>query len=247
MGCSWWFCNDGSVNCHSFSVGGKEFISMKRIVLLFAIAILLVGCGEKQVSPEVQARRESREAAKKERDESREAAKESRESLQKAREESKAIAEAEDKAMHDKYDKVIIDNDVVKITLTTKMTSHGGMPCIIKNKTNKDITLIVFPTYIKTYKSDEEIYNEHTDVFPRTLKSNEEVESTFHVTFHKNDNLGIAGYDDYFDSDNKVHFRTKITVNETLPEGTTDGETIKKYMDNHLVDDFMEFDVYKAD
>ena len=57
--------------------------------------------------------------------------------------------------MRDKYDKVIIDNDVVKITLTTKMLSHDSMDCVIKNKTNKDIVLVAMPTYIKTYKSDE--------------------------------------------------------------------------------------------
>lgn len=59
---------------------------MKKLLLFMLIAILLSGCGEKQVSPEVQARRESREAAKKERDESRESAKESREAANKARE-----------------------------------------------------------------------------------------------------------------------------------------------------------------
>ena len=220
---------------------------MKKLLFVTLIAVLLVGCGGKQVSPEVQARRESREAAKKERNESMSAAKESRESVQKAREESKAIAEAEDRAMHDKYDKVIIDNDVVKITLTTKMYAHNSMKCIIKNKTNKKITLIVFPTYITTHKSNEEIYNEHTDVFPRALEPNQETNSSFYVTFGKNDKIGISGYDDYFDTDNKVHFRTKINVTETIPEGTTDGDTIKKYMDNPLCDEFVEFDVYKAD
>ena len=220
---------------------------MKRIVLLFVIAILLVGCGEKQVSPEVQARRESREAAKKERAESMSVAKESREAASKAREESKAAKEAENKALHDKYDKVIIDNDVVKITLTTKMSAHNAMNCVIKNKTNKKITLIVLPTYITTHKSSEEIHNEHTDVFPRALEPNQETDSTFYVTFGNNAKLGINGYDDYFDNDNKVHFRTKIKVTETLPEGITDGDTIKKYMGNPLFDGFIEFDVYKAD
>lgn len=110
---------------------------MRKLLLLSLVAILLVGCGEKQVSPEVQARRESREAAKKERDESMSAAKESREAANKAREESKAAKEAENKALHDKYDKVIIDNYVVKITLTTKMFAHNSMNCVVKNKTNK--------------------------------------------------------------------------------------------------------------
>ena len=73
---------------------------MRKLLLLSLVAILLVGCGEKQVSPEVQARRESREAAKKERDESMLAAKESREAANKAREESKAAKEAENKALH---------------------------------------------------------------------------------------------------------------------------------------------------
>ena len=40
-------------------------------------------------------------------------AKESREATKKVREESKAIAEAEDKTMHEKYDKVIIGNNVI--------------------------------------------------------------------------------------------------------------------------------------
>lgn len=217
---------------------------MKRIVLLFVIAILLGGCGEKQVSPEVQARRESREATKKERDESREAAKESRESAQKAREESKAAKEAENKALHDKYDKVIIDNDVIKITLTTKMKAHNAMDCVIKNKTNKNITLLVFPTYITTNKSDEEIYNEHTDVFPRQIEPNKVVESTFSVTFGKKDKLGIGGYDDYFDESGKVHFRTQIKVAESY-DGNID--KIGDLMNNYLCDEFLEFDVYKAD
>ena len=38
---------------------------MKKLLLFMLIAILLGRCGEKQVSHEVQARRESREAAKK--------------------------------------------------------------------------------------------------------------------------------------------------------------------------------------
>ncbi len=217
---------------------------MKRIVLLFTVAILLVGCGEKQVSPEVQARRESREAAKKERDESMSVAKESREAANKSREESKAAKEAEDKALHDKYDKVIIDNDVVKITLTTKMSAHNAMNCVIKNKTNKKITLIVLPTYITTHKSSEEIHNEHTDVFPRALEPNQETDSTFYVTLGNNAKLGINGYDDYFDNDNKVHFRTNIKVIESY-DGDLD--KVGDLMNNPLCDEFVEFDVYKAD
>ena len=208
------------------------------------IAISLVGCGEKQVSPQVQARRESREAAKKERDESMSAAKESREAANKAREESKAAKEAENKALHDKYDRVIIDNDVVKITLTTKMSAHNAMNCVIKNKTNKKITLIVLPTYITTHKSSEEIHNEHTDVFPRALEPNQETDSTFYVTFGNNAKLGINGYDDYFDTDNKVHFRTKIKVIESY-DGDLD--KVGDLMNNPICDEFAEFDVYKAD
>lgn len=60
MGGGKWSSSGYSRNCYSCSTGGYEFLSLKRIVLLFVIAILLVGCGEKQVSPEVQARRESR-------------------------------------------------------------------------------------------------------------------------------------------------------------------------------------------
>ena len=179
---------------------------MKRIVLLIIVTILLVGCGEKQVIPEVQARSESREAAKKKRDESMSAAKESRESAQKAREESKAAKEADNK--------VIIVNDVVKIILTTKLSSHGSMDCVIKNKTNKDIVLVAMPTYIKTYKSDEEIYNEHTDLFPREVKANQAVDSKFFVTFHNKADIGINGYDDYFDENGQVHFRTHLDVYE---------------------------------
>lgn len=217
---------------------------MKRALVFLFITLLLVGCGEKQISPEVQARRESREVAKKERDESMSVAKESREAANKAREESKAMAEAEDKAMHDKYDKVIIDNDVVKITLTTKMYAHNSMNCVIKNKTNKKITLIAFPTYITTHKSSEEIHNEHTDVFPRALEPNQETDSTFYVKFGNNAKLGINGYDDYFDSDNKVHFRTNIKVIESY-DGDLD--KVGDLMNNSLCDEFMEFDVYKAD
>ena len=217
---------------------------MKKLLLFMLIAISLVGCGEKQVSPEVQARRESREAAKKERDESMSAAKESREAANKAREESKAAKEAENKALHDKYDRVIIDNDVVKITLTTKMSAHNAMNCVIKNKTNKKITLIVLPTYITTHKSREEIHNEHTDVFPRSLEPNQETDSTFYVTFGNNAKLGINGYDDYFDTDNKVHFRTKIKVIESY-DGDLD--KVGDLMNNPICDEFAEFDVYKAD
>ena len=217
---------------------------MKKLLLFMLIAILLGGCSEKQVSPEVQARRESREAAKKERDESMSAAKESREAANKAREESKAAKEAENKALHDKYDKVIIDNDVVKITLTTKMSAHNAMNCVIKNKTNKKITLIVLPTYITTHKSSEEIHNEHTDVFPRALEPNQETDSTFYVTFGNNAKLGINGYDDYFDTDNKVHFRTNIKVIESY-DGDLD--RVGDLMNNPLCDEFVEFDVYKAD
>lgn len=65
---------------------------MRKLLFVALIAVLLGGCVEKQVSPEVQARRESREAAKKERDESRKAEIGSRESVQKAREQPKAIA-----------------------------------------------------------------------------------------------------------------------------------------------------------
>ena len=217
---------------------------MKKLLLFMLIAISLVGCGEKQVSPEVQARRESREAAKKERDESMSAAKESREAANKAREESKVAKEAENKALHGKYDKVIIDNDVVKITLTTKMSAHNAMNCVIKNKTNKKITLIVLPTYITTHKSREEIHNEHTDVFPRSLEPNQETDSTFYVTFGNNAKLGINGYDDYFDTDNKVHFRTKIKVIESY-DGDLD--KVGDLMNNPICDEFAEFDVYKAD
>ena len=217
---------------------------MKRIVLLFVIAILLVGCGEKQVSPEVQARRESRVVAKKERAESMSVAKESREAASKAREESKAAKEAENKVMHDKYDKVIIDNDVVKIILTTKMSSHGSMACVIKNKTNKDIVLVAMQTYIKTYKSDEEVYNEHTDLFPREVKANQEIDSKLFITFFNNENIGINGYDDYFDNDNKVHFRTNIKVIESY-DGDLD--KVGDLMNNPLCDEFVEFDVYKAE
>lgn len=63
------------------------------------------------------------------------------------------------------------------------MTSHNAMPCIIKNKTNKKITLVVFPTYITTYKSNEEIRNDHTNVFPRQLEPNEEISATFYIFF----------------------------------------------------------------
>ena len=52
---------------------------MRKLVLTFLLVLSLAGCSEKSVSPEVQARRESCEAAKKERDESMSAAKESRE------------------------------------------------------------------------------------------------------------------------------------------------------------------------
>ena len=217
---------------------------MKRIVLLFTVAILLVGCGEKQVSPEVQARRESREAAKKERAESMSVAKESREAASKAREESKAAKEAENKVLHDKYDKVIIDNDVVKITLTTKMLSHDSMDCVIKNKTNKDIVLVAMSTYIKTYKSDEEIYNEHTDLFPREVKANQEIDSKFFVTFFNKENIGINGYDDFFDENGKVYFRTNLKVYESYGG---DLDKVSDMFNNPLCDEFMEFDVYKAD
>ena len=217
---------------------------MKKILLFMLIALLLGGCAEKQVSPEVQARRESREVAKKERDESMSAAKESREAANKARKESKAAKEAENKALHDKYDKVIIDNDVVKITLTTKMSAHNAMNCVIKNKTNKKITLIVFPTFITTHKSSEEIHNEHTDVFPRALEPNQETNSTFYVTFGNNAKLGINGYDDYFDNDNKLHFRTNIKVIESY-DGDLD--KVGDLMNNPLCDEFVEFEVYKAE
>ena len=217
---------------------------MKKLLLFMLIAILLGGCGEKQVSPEVQARRESREAAKKERDESMSAAKESREAANKVREESKAAKEAENKALHDKYDKVIIDNDVVKITLTTKMSAHNAMNCVIKNKTNKKITLIVLPTYITTHKSSEEIHNEHTDVFPRALEPNQETDSTFYVTFGNNAKRGINGYDDYFDENGKVHFRTHLNVYESHG-GNLD--KVSETFNNPLYDGEMEFDVYMAD
>lgn len=56
---------------------------MRKLVLSFLLVLSLVGCSEKQVSTEVQARKESRAAAKKERDESREAAGDSREANKK--------------------------------------------------------------------------------------------------------------------------------------------------------------------
>lgn len=217
---------------------------MRKLVFSFLFVLLLVGCSEKQVSPEVQARKESRAAAKKERDESREAAKDSREANKKAREESKAIEDAEDKAMHDKYDKVIIDNDVVKIILTTKMLSNNSMNCTIENKTSKDIVLVAVPTYIKSNKSNEEIHNKHTDLFPREVKANQVVDSKFFVTFNNKADIGINGYDDYFDEDGKVHFRTHLNVYESHG-GNLD--KVSETFNNPLYDGDMEFDVYRAD
>ena len=52
-------------------------------------------------------------------------------------------------------------------------------------------------------------------MFPRALEPNQEIDSTFYDTFGNNAKLGINGYDDYFDDDNKVHFRTKIKVIES--------------------------------
>lgn len=217
---------------------------MRKLVFYFLFVLLLVGCSEKQVSPEVQARRESREIVKKEREESMSAAKESREANKKAREESKAIAEAENIAMHDKYDKVIIDNDVVKITLTTKMSSHDNMACVIENKTNRDIVLVALPTYIKTNKSNEEIYNEHTDLFPREVKANQVVDSKFFVTFNNKADVGINNYDDYFDEDGKVRFRTHLNIYESHGDNL---DKVSETFNNPLYDGDMEFDVYRAD
>lgn len=217
---------------------------MKRVLLLILVSIIFVGCGKSQVRSEIEAKRESREMARKEREESRAAAKESREAKLKAREESQAIAEAVDKEIHDRYDKVIVDNDVVKITLITKMTSNNAMPCIIKNKTNEKITLVVFPTYITTYKSNEKIRNDHSDVFPRQLEPNEEILATFYITFHQRENLGLNCYEDYFDSDNKVHFRTNLKVYESYGG---DLDKVSEVSNNPLCDEFMVFDIYRAD
>lgn len=41
---------------------------MKRVLLLILVSIIFVGCGKSQVSPEIEAKRESREMARKERE-----------------------------------------------------------------------------------------------------------------------------------------------------------------------------------
>ena len=133
---------------------------------------------------------------------------------------------------------------MVKIILTTKMLSHDSMACTIENKTSKDIVLVALPTYIKTNKSNEEIYNEHTDLFPREMKVNQEIDPKFFFSFFNKENIGIKGYDDYFDEDDKVHFRTNLKVYESHG-GNLD--KVSETFNNPLYDGDMEFDVYMAD
>ncbi len=124
------------------------------------------------------------------------------------------------------------------------MVARDSMKCVISNKTNKDIVLVAMPTYIKRKKSDEEIYNEHTDLFPREVKANQEIDSKFFVTFFNKDNIGIDGYNDYFDENGKAHFRTNLKVYESYGG---DLDKVSDMFNNPLCDECVEFDVYMTD
>ena len=124
------------------------------------------------------------------------------------------------------------------------MLSHDSIICTIENKTSKDIVLVALLTYIKTNKSNEEIYNEHTDLFPREVKANQVVDSKFFVTFHNKADIGINGYDDYFDENGKVRFRTNLKVYESYGG---DFDNVSEVFNNPLYDGEMELDAYMAD